>query len=168
MDPMLMIMGMTALIPLVMFGTAKLVDVYRQIFLAKQGYVKADVTRPNRRQIQVYVKPADNVNVVEGKTYPFNNHPDYLVQESGIIGTIPKISIDCKSASQVRPVNSDIGDVTPQLMTGAGKLAYTQGMNDATTDLKEIKKYVLIGVVCSLISALATFAPMLMKGGGGA
>jgi len=168
MDQMILIMGMTACIPLVCLGMIKIVTIYQEVFLVRKGYVKADVTRPNRRQVEVYVKPADNVNVIEGKTYPFNNHPDYLVQESGLLGTIPKISIDCKSASQVRLVNSDAGDVTPQLMTGAGKLAYMQGMNDATTDMKGIKNLVIISVIFSILAALAAFAPMMMKPAGAA
>lgn len=168
MDPMLMIMGMTCLIPLSMFGTMKLVDIWQQIFMVKQGYLKADLMRPNGNQIVKFVKPQDMMNIVEGQAFPFNDDPNYLVREAGIIGTIPKIVLDSKSAQQVRLRNITTGkEVNPQIIHGAGKMSYIRGQNDATTDLKGLKNLVLVGVVCSLIAALSAFAPMLLKPAGG-
>jgi len=166
MDPMLEVIGITLLIPFCALGMMKMTDIWRQVALVRQGYVKADFTRPNRRQIVVFVKPADKVNVIEGRTYPFNDHPDYLVQESGILGTIPKISVDSKSSQQVRLVNSDSGDVNPQLMTGAGKLAYVRGQNDASTDLKQIMTWLKVSCLCSGLAALAAIGPMISSIGG--
>jgi hypothetical protein len=136
-------------------GVMKLMEVINQTYMIGNGYIQVKLLMLNRRMKTFFVKPKERQVKLRGKTYDYDDHPDYMVYESGFFKAIPTIAIDEKSSTQIKLCNTNTLGSNPTIIHGAGKISYNQGYIDASSDFKKFSNYFLI-IILLCIGAIAT------------